>query len=215
MENNQPLHASNNRAWTRLLIMRSLYHFIVEPKGGERYDNTVDINGVDINISASNEDHLVTNRIAVVDKIPVSYVGPIKDGYEVVVHHNTFRLMKNMKGKETSSWGYLFNNKFMVEDGEVYAYRKPGEKWKAVSPFCFVEPIKGHIDGILPDHIDFNKPEAQLYGIMVYPNDDQKHIEPGTLVSYIPYSEYTFNIDGRKLYRMKTNMICLISDKKY
>jgi hypothetical protein len=55
--------------------MRSLNHFIVEPKSGQRYNNTRDISGVEVNISASNEDHSVTNRIGVVGKIPINYNG--------------------------------------------------------------------------------------------------------------------------------------------
>jgi hypothetical protein len=193
--------------------MRSLNHFIVEPKSGQRYNNTRDISGVEVNISASNEDHSVTNRIGVVGKIPINYNGPINDGDEVIVHHNTFRLTKDTKGVERSSWGHLFGDNFMVDKGDVYAYRSVGETWKAIAPYCFIEPIKS-LKGSLPDTIDFNLSEVQLFGVMVYPNEDQSHISPGELIGFIPESEYEFNIEGKRLYRMKTNMICLVSEKK-
>jgi hypothetical protein len=193
--------------------MRSLNHFIVEPKSGQRYNNTRDISGVEVNISASNEDHSVTNRIGVVGKIPINYNGPINDGDEVIVHHNTFRLTKDTKGIERSSWGHLFGDNFMVDKGDVYAYRSVSGTWKAISPYCFIEPIKS-LEGSLPDTIDFNLSEVQLFGVMVYPNEDQSHISPGELVGFIPESEYEFNIEGKRLYRMKTNMICLVSEKR-
>jgi hypothetical protein len=83
----------------------------------------------------------------------------------------------------------------MVDKGDVYAYRSVGGTWKAIAPYCFIEPIKS-LEGSLPDTIDFNLSEAQLFGVMVYPNKDQSHISPGELIGFIPESEYEFNIEG-------------------
>lgn len=191
--------------------MRSLHCFIVEPKDGKRYDNTKELGGKEFVTSSSQEDHAVTNRIAVVGKIPIIYNGPIKEGDEIIVHHNTFRIYHDMKGREKSSASHLFDNKFMIQQSELYAYRTLGKDWKAVAPFCFVEPIKNeNTDGLIN-----NCEELALFGVMVYPNNEQTDIEPGTIVSFLPDSEYEFNIEGRKLYRMKTSMICLTSEKKY
>jgi hypothetical protein len=195
--------------------MRSLSYFIVHPKEGKRYDNTKDISGVAINVSSTNEDHSVTQRIGVVDALPMTYKGDIQVGDEIIVHHNTFRITKDMKGIERSGWHHLFGDKFMVPKEEIFAYRRANSTWQAIAPFCFISPIKDAPEGTMPDVIKFNLEEAQLWGIMVYPNEDQRHIQPGELVSYIPDSEYEFNIEGKKLYRMKTNMICLVSGKKY
>jgi hypothetical protein len=195
--------------------MRSLDCFIVHPKDGKRYDNVKDISGVDFNVSSTNEDHSVTNRIGVVESVPMTYKGEISDGDEIIVHHNTFRITKDTKGRERSGWAHLFGDKFLIPQGEIFAYRKPGGTWCSIAPYCFVAPIKEHLDGTLPDFIYFNLSETQLWGIMVYPNSDQPHIKSGEIVSFIPDSEYEFNIEGKKLYRMKTNMICLTSGMKY
>jgi len=191
--------------------MRSPHCFIVEPKNGNRYDNTKEIGDKEFIISSSQEDHLVTNRIAVIESIPIIYNGSIKPGDEVIVHHNTFRLYHDMKGREKSSASHLFGDKFMIYPSEVYAYKHPGGKWNAIAPYCFIEPIKNtETDGLLN-----NCDELGLFGVMVYPNEEQSDIEQGSIVSFLPDSEYEFNIDGKKLYRMKTSMICLTSEQKY
>lgn len=195
--------------------MRALNYFIVHPKEGKRYDNTKEISGVSINVSSTNEDHRVTQRVGVVESLPLTYTGDIQVGDEIVVHHNTFRVTKDMKGKERNGWAYLFEDKFIVPNEEIFAYRKPNGDWNAIAPFCFVAPISEIPEGTMPDTISFNLDEAQLWGIMAYPNEDQRHIQKGELVSFVPDSEYEFSIDGQKLYRMKTNMICLVSGKKY
>lgn len=111
--------------------------------------------------------------------------------------------MGDMKGVKRSSRNFLKENLFMVPMYETFMYRRPDGDWRAISPFCFVEPI-----------YDEYKKEVPLNGIMVYPNDEQNHIVPGTLVGFRPESEYEFHIEGKRYYRMKTNMICLIGDKK-
>lgn len=184
--------------------MRSLNCFIVTPKDGKRYDNTKEVAGVELSVSSSQEDHKFTQRVALVESIPLKYNGPIKDGDEIVVHHNTFRVMNDMRGKEKSSWSHLFGDKYLIDSGEVFAYRRNKGKWCAIAPFCFVEPIKS--DGI--------ESEEPLVGIMVYPNEDQPNIKSGDLVGFLPDSEYEFNIEGKKLYRMKTSMICLVRERE-
>lgn len=191
--------------------MRSPHCFIVEPKDGKRYDNTKEIGDKEFVISSSQEDHSVTNRIAIVENVPIIYNGPIKPGDEIIVHHNTFRLYHDMKGREKSSASHLFDDKFMIYPSEVYAYRHPEGKWNAIAPYCFIEPIKNNeTDGLIN-----NCDELGLFGIMIYPNEEQSDIEQGSIVSFLPDSEYEFNIDGKKLYRMKTSMICLTSERRY
>lgn len=192
--------------------MRSPHCFIVEPKNGKRYDNTKSLGDKEFVVSSSQEDHLATNRIGIVESVPIIYDGPIKPGDEIIVHHNTFRLYHDMKGREKSSASHLFGDKFMIYPTEVYAYRNPNGKWNAIAPFCFIEPIKdeNNTEGLIN-----NCDELSLFGVMVYPNIEQSDIKPGTIISFIPDSEYEFNIDGKKLYRMKTSMICLVSERKY
>jgi hypothetical protein len=49
---------------------------------------------------------------------------------------------------------------------------------------------------------------------MVYKNDDQENVQEGDQVVFSPETEYEFRIDDRLLYRMRTQNICLIREKK-
>lgn len=189
--------------------MQSPYCFIVQPVGGKRYSNTKEIDGVELITSTSKEDHTTTNRQGVVMSIPLYYNGPIEPGDIVIVHHNVFRLYYDMKGREKSSWSFLKDNTFLVTSEELFLYKKIKGDWKAPSPYCFVEPIKAECKELLSTDIN----EA-LFGTMVYKNSDQENVQEGDQVVFSPETEYEFRIDDRLLYRMRTQNICLVSEKK-
>jgi hypothetical protein len=189
--------------------MQSPYCFIVQPVGGKRYSNTKEIDGVELITSTSKEDHTTTNRQGVVMSTPLYYNGPIEAGDIVIVHHNVFRLYYDMKGREKSSWSFLKDNTFLVTSDELFLYKKVNGEWKAPSPYCFVEPIKSESKDVLS--VDINE---ALFGKMVYKNDDQENVQEGDQVVFSPDTEYEFRIDDRLLYRMRTQNICLIREKK-
>jgi len=189
--------------------MRSLTYFICTPKDGVRYKHTQDIDGKGFITSSTDEDHTVVNRIAIVESLPIKYKGPIEAGDEIVVHHNIFRVYGDMKGRERSSYAHLFGDKFMIDPFDIYAYKRKG-KWYAIAPYCFVAPIERTEEDMLN-----NSEYENNLGIMVYPNEEQRDIKPGTKVGYKAHIEYEFNIEGKKLYRMKTNSICLIKEGRY
>jgi len=58
--------------------MRSPKDFIVKPVKGRRYDNTKNIGGKDILVSTSEEDYKFSNRLAIVQEVPLGYTGPEK-----------------------------------------------------------------------------------------------------------------------------------------
>lgn len=190
--------------------MRSPYCFIIEPVKGKRYSNTKEFDGHELILSASKEDHTTTNRKAVVLSVPIYYNGPIEPGDVVIVHHNVFRIYYDMKGREKSSWSFLRDNIFMVTTDELFLYKKPVGDWNAPSPYCFVEPIKAKEKNILSTDINEN-----LIGTMVYKNEDQDNIQVGDEIVFSPETEYEFRIDDRLLYRMRTQNICLVNDRKY
>jgi hypothetical protein len=190
--------------------MRSPYCFIIEPIGNKRYSNTREFEGHELILSASKEDHTTTNRQAVVLAVPLYYNGPIEPGDVVIVHHNVFRIYYDMKGREKSSWSFLRDNTFMITSEELFLYRKPSGEWKAPAPYCFVEPVKAKEKELLTGEIN----EA-LFGTMVYKNSDQENVQEGDQVIFSPDTEYEFRIDDRILYRMRTQNICLVNDKRY
>ena len=182
--------------------MKSPHYFIVRPFDGQRYDAKRKYGDIEFVISSSQEDHTVTNRIGVVESLPICYDGDISIGDFVIVHHNVFRIYYDMKGRERSSWNHYKDDIFMVELDQIFLYGK--DKWMAPYPFCFVEPIEN-------DNSDFmltTDTEKYLHGYMRYVPEN-RDIKSGDIVSFRPESEYEFRIDSKKLYRMKLSNICL------
>lgn len=186
--------------------MKSPHYFIVRPHKGVRYDASKNLGGKDFIMSSSQEDHRYTNRIGVVISTPIGYDGEITEGDLVVVHHNVFRLYYDMKGNERSSWNYFRDDIFMIEFDQLYLYKKDGsDAWNAPRPYLFVRPIehKNTEDSISTINI-----ESELKGIVEYiPEGDD--VKVGDIVYFKPESEYEFNIDDTKLYRMKLSSLCL------
>jgi len=190
--------------------MQSLYYFVVEPVDGKRYTNTRNYGDKEFIISTSQEDHTVTNRLAKVVNVPFGYGGPIAIGDDVIVHHNVFRKMFDMRGKEIDSYSFIRENTYYLDDMQLYAYRHPGEDWVPVGRYCFVKAIK-----IDEDTLFKRKGEnVDLWGELVYLNQELTRLglKPGDTISFQPDSEYEFNIEGEKLYRMYDSNICLIQE---
>jgi hypothetical protein len=74
--------------------MKSPYMFIVRPQDGKRYANIND----GLIVSASQEDHRFSNRVAEVVEVPINYDGPIKTGNLLLVHHNVFKILLRHEG---------------------------------------------------------------------------------------------------------------------
>ena len=70
--------------------MRSPYNFIVTPLKDRRYDNIKEIGNTQFITSVSEEDHDSSNRLATVVALPIDYMGPVKIGDTLLVHHNVF-----------------------------------------------------------------------------------------------------------------------------
>lgn len=189
--------------------MRSPFYFIVEPLDGKRYDNTRKFGEVDFVISASQEDHTVTQRQAIVVATPAGYTGPIQDGDMVLVHHNVFRKWYNMKGEESDSFSLLREGTYFLDDMQFYAYKHDG-KWNAVGQYNLVRPILKVHDGF---QFDTDKYVEQV-GEMVYPSEYMVGIgiAPGAKIGFKEDSEYEFRIDDEILYRIQDNRIVINYD---
>ena len=71
--------------------MKSPFYFIVKPLEGKRYSNSKKISGVDVITSTSEENHLASNREAIVVATPLGYTGDVSVGDILLVHHNVFK----------------------------------------------------------------------------------------------------------------------------
>jgi hypothetical protein len=186
--------------------MKSPFAFITKPVKGKRYNNTKSIGGIDFIVSTSLEDARFSNRKAEVIELPLGYKGPIKVGDFLLVHHNVFKYYNDMKGRQRSGRSFFKDDLFFVEPEQFYMYHN-GIQWNAVDRYCFVKPVSKE-----DSYIYKNTKEEPLVGEMKYPNNYlmSKGISQGDRVSFKPDSEYEFNVDGEKLYRMYDHQITMV-----
>ena len=177
--------------------MKSVFNFIVEPKHG-RSTAKKDIDGKELLLNTELQNHNYTSRLGVVKALPAAEKSEIEIGDEVLVHHNVFRRFRDIRGKEKNSKSYYADNMFFVQPDQVYAYKRNG-KWKCLSGFCFIKPI------VNKSEFSLNK-EQEAIGIVKYASGD---FNEGELVGFKPGSEYEFNIDGERLYRVLTSLITI------
>jgi len=178
--------------------MKSLYQFLVKPYSS-RYDNTRDIDGKELIINTSIEDHKFVSKKAVVVSTPIAFNTEVKCGDIVYVHHNIFRRYYDMKGKEKNSSTFFKNELYFCSLDQVYMYNL-----KPHLDYCFVKPI------LNKSHLSSEK-EQEHFGILKYSNKSLEAVglKPGELVIFTPNSEFEFIIEGERLYCMKSNDIAL------
>jgi len=185
--------------------MKSPFYFIVKPLNGKRYDNTRNIAGIDFIVSTSEEDHKFSNRYAEVIELPSKYKGEISIGDTLIVHHNAFKFYNDMKGKQKSGRAFFRDDLFLLDQEQFFLYKHNG-KWIAYDKYCFVKPIEA-IDSYIKKPFS----EEPLMGEMKYPNAylTNKGLKAGDKVCFKPDSEYEFEVDGEKLYRMFDHQITI------
>jgi hypothetical protein len=185
--------------------MKSPFYFITRAYNGRRYDNVKSIGGIDFITSTSEEDHKASNRYAEVIETPLGYEGPIRNGDTLLVHHNVFKFYNDMKGRQQSGKSFFKDDLFFIDEEQFFMYKQDGE-WHSYDRYCFVKPVPTSESYIF-------KPfsEEPLVGIMKYPNDylKSKGISSGDMVCFKPESEYEFDVDGEKLYRMYDHQITI------
>ena len=110
-----------------------------------------------------------------------------------------------MKGRRKSGKSFLKEDIFMIEYDQFFMYKNESG-WHAHDRYCFVRPIPAIESWIKKPFSD-----EPLMGQMVYPNDYllSKGINSGDTIVFNPESEYEFNIDGEKLYRMFDHQIAI------
>tara|TARA_R110000803_G_scaffold4911_2_gene16324 strand:- start:7156 stop:7719 length:564 start_codon:yes stop_codon:yes gene_type:complete len=185
--------------------MQSPFYFITKSINGKRYNNTKDIGGIEFITSTSEEDHKFSNRYAEVIEVPIDYEGPIRKGDTLLVHHNVFKFYNDMKGVQRSGKSFFKDDLFFVDDEQFFMYKQE-EEWYAYDRYCFVKPVP-----ITESYIFKPFSEEPLIGEMVYPNEYlyERGITKGDRVCFRPDSEYEFDIDGEKLYRMYDHQITI------
>ena len=182
--------------------MQGLFYFIVKPVES-RYKNTKNIGDKSLITNTENFTHQNVNRNAIVLAIPKDLETEIQVGDEVIVHHNVFRVWKDIRGVEQSSKSYFKEDQYFVQQDQIYLY-KQNNQWKSIDNYCFVKPIHSL------DKFDIEN-EQPLVGILKYTNNSKylKELNVGDLVGFTPRSEYEFIINGERLYRVMTKAITI------
>lgn len=186
--------------------MQSPFNFIAKPVEGKRYNNTKQIGGIDFIVNTSEEDHRFSNRYAEVIEVPYKYSGPIQKGDTLLVHHNVFKYYNDMKGRQKSGRSFFRDDVFLIDDEQFFMYKRDGN-WHTYDRYCFVKPIPA-IDSYIKKPFT-NEP---LIGEMRYPNAYliSQGVKAGDKVCFKPDSEYEFDVDGEKLYRMFDHQITMV-----
>ncbi len=177
--------------------MKSVYNYIVKPKG-ERYNNSIDVDGKSLILNTEIFSHQYVNREAEVISLPSVGVSELKVGDTVIVHHNVFRRWHNVKGEEKNSRAFYKEGMYFVSEDQMFAYKR-SQDWKALKGFCFIKPIKS------TDQFSTEE-EQPLMGIVKYTDGS---VDIGDLVGFKPGSEYEFVIDGERLYRVYSHFITI------
>ena len=182
--------------------MRSVTNFIIKPKNS-RYNNTKDIDGETLILNTEIFTHQNVSRNAIVLETPTVGCTEIREGDEVIVHHNVFRRWHDIKGKERNSKSFYKEDMYFVMPDQIFAYKRDGD-WKPVKGYNFVQPLENN-------DIFSNEKERPLIGIIKYIDPDliKKNIYINSLVGFRPNAEYEFIIGGKRLYRVPTNFITI------
>lgn len=186
--------------------MQSPFDFIVKPIDGKRYNNTKEVGGIELIVNTSEEDYKFSNRQAEVIEVPYKYDGPIQKGDTLLVHHNVFKFYNDMKGRRKSGRSFFRDDIFFIEPDQFFLYKRDG-KWHTYNRYCFVKPIPA-----IESYIKKPFTNEPLMGEMVYPNAYllEQGIRAGDKVCFKPDSEYEFEVDGEKLYRMFDHQITMV-----
>ena len=193
--------------------MRSLGYVVVQ--ADQEYNNEVELAGVKIVVNTTIESVENINREATVVSSPEGTI--LLPGDRVIVHHNIMRKKNSTSGKEIKSQFHIKDDKYFVPPTEVFAYKRGDEsEWQGLDPYCFVEPIKAKDKEVGGINISAEKDKENFkgrengVGILRIANRElleEEGLKIGDKVHFTPWSEYEVKVDGRVMYRMKSEDI--------
>lgn len=177
-------------------MINSPNYFLVKPKNDKRYKNTESVNGTDIIVSNSIEDGLNTNREAVVFQTPIGYDGDVEKGDTLIVHHNTFRLMRNQRGVMVNSMKHVKDDIFYI-DNYYLRIDKDGNKHSKF-PYLFLNPV-------VEDDLIYGEKERDSVGVVAFTNPELESmgIKVGNKYLFKDFGKAKYNIEGEYYIRME------------
>ena len=180
--------------------MKGYTDFVVAPSEG-RYDNKLNIDGVELILNTELQNHSYVSRVGLVISEPYFNDTNIRKGDLIILHHNVFRRFRDIRGKEKNSRSFYKEDKYFVQPNQIFAYKRE-DRWVACDGFNFVQPIKE--TKMFSDAF-----EKRGIGILKYKDASLKAIAEGDLVGFKPGAEYEFIVEGKKMYRVPSNQITI------
>ena len=177
--------------------MKSVYNFVVKPKG-ERYNNKKKIGDSELILNTEIFNHQYVNREAIVISTPIVGNTNINVGSNVILHHNVFRRWHDVKGVERNSKSYFNEDTYIVHPDQIFLYKNYWH-WHSLKGFCWIQPIKN------TDKYSSEKTQENI-GIIKYTDGTFK---VGDLVGFTPISNYEFIITNELLSRVYTKFITI------
>ena len=177
--------------------MKSPFYFIIKPLG-ERYNNSIDVDGGSLVVNSEIFNHEYVNRQAVVISTPLAYETEVKAGDTIIVHHNVFRRILDVKGREKNSRAFIDEDTYMVDNEQIFAYKRK-DIWKPTKGYTFVSPVKNNWKYSV-------NPEKPMVGIIAMEDED---FSEGEVVGFSPNDEYEFVVDGKRVYRIMKQFITM------
>ena len=177
--------------------MKSVYNFVVKPKG-KRYNNIKKVGDSELILNTEIFNHQYVNKEAIVVSTPIVGSTDIKPGDTVIVHHNVFRRWHDVRGVEKNSRSFFNESTYFINHDQIFLYKR-NKKWTAPKGYCFIKPLKAK------DQFNIES-EKPLQGIVKYSDGT---VNVGDLIGYKPKTECEFIIDGERLYRVLSNFITI------
>ena len=94
--------------------MKSIYNFIVKPKSG-RSTSSVKIDNNELLLNTELQNHNYVSRHGIILATPMLSETSIKEGDEVILHHNVFRRFYDVRGNEKNSKSYFEEDKYFAQ----------------------------------------------------------------------------------------------------
>jgi len=178
--------------------MKSIFGFIIEPIGS-RYNNVKKIGEKELVLNTDIFNHKYINRKARVISAPIlnNNTG-IKNGDEIIVHHNVFRRWYNQAGIEKNSSSFISENTYNIYADQIYAVKRK-DTWQPLDGYIFLQPLK--------NNDNFSVEKEKFIGQVVYGN---KTYKKGDILGFVHVgARYEFIIDGQRLYKVNLNQITI------
>ena len=193
--------------------MKATLFFLVRVE--DSYNNYVELdNGQRLSVNTSIDVVENINRVGKVIDAPKGAI--VEEGDFLLFHHNICRESWGAKGKRRKSTFSINDDTYFIPATEIFMYmKKDTNKWIAVAPFVFIEPIPAETkklsNGLAVEEESY-KGMKPLVGRVAYPNEQLLNlgVKEGDTIAFQQDSEHEYEIKGKLYYKMKNQDVLAV-----